>query len=209
MAEEIWKEYKTYKTQKGCKTLCSFIKISDKGNVEIIQWNYKKKSVEIKNGRRYVGSTPIFRLVDRIFRGTLPEGYDVHHKDFNKLNDSLDNLERLTNAKHAEIHSTGRKRSKEAIEKTRLKNIGKRRTEEFKQKMREASTGKKQSEEAKEKNRLAHLGQKAWNKGLKMKPTSDETKQKISLANKGKKRTPEQRERMRIAALNRKIKKVQ
>ncbi len=35
----------------------------------------------------------------------LPKGYEVHHKDGNKLNNSLDNLVVLTKSEHSRIHS--------------------------------------------------------------------------------------------------------
>ena len=35
----------------------------------------------------------------------LPKGYEVHHKDGDKLNNSLDNLVVLTKSEHAKVHS--------------------------------------------------------------------------------------------------------
>ena len=37
--------------------------------------------------------------------GPIPSGYEIHHKDENKLNNSLDNLECLTKSDHACRHS--------------------------------------------------------------------------------------------------------
>jgi len=37
--------------------------------------------------------------------GTKPKGYEIHHKDFNKKNYNLDNLELLTNSDHQKIHA--------------------------------------------------------------------------------------------------------
>lgn len=37
--------------------------------------------------------------------GAKPKGYEIHHKDFNKANYSLDNLELLSNSDHQKIHA--------------------------------------------------------------------------------------------------------
>lgn len=49
-------------------------------------------------------SIPIHKLVALTFLGGRPEGFDINHKDGNKLNSSVDNLEyctRLENIHHA------------------------------------------------------------------------------------------------------------
>lgn len=38
------------------------------------------------------------------FNGAIPKGYHVHHKDFNKTNNSLDNLELLPAGEHISMH---------------------------------------------------------------------------------------------------------
>lgn len=35
----------------------------------------------------------------------VPEGYDIHHKDHNRLNDSKENLELIEHRKHAHLHN--------------------------------------------------------------------------------------------------------
>lgn len=37
--------------------------------------------------------------------GKIPEGYEIHHKDWNKRNNDLDNLEMLTVSEHRERHN--------------------------------------------------------------------------------------------------------
>lgn len=46
----------------------------------------------------------IHRLVWEKYNGTIPEGCIVHHKDENKLNWDIDNLELLTRAEHTDAH---------------------------------------------------------------------------------------------------------
>ena len=37
--------------------------------------------------------------------GPVPEGYVIHHKDENKLNNELDNLEAMTHQAHSALHN--------------------------------------------------------------------------------------------------------
>lgn len=37
----------------------------------------------------------------------IPEGYDIHHRDHNKENNCIDNLECLHKAEHARLYATG------------------------------------------------------------------------------------------------------
>lgn len=46
----------------------------------------------------------IHRLVWEKFYGVIPDGCVVHHKDENKLNWDIDNLELLTRADHVDKH---------------------------------------------------------------------------------------------------------
>lgn len=39
------------------------------------------------------------------FNGSIPNGYHIHHKDFNKNNNELENLELLSASKHSKLHS--------------------------------------------------------------------------------------------------------
>ena len=100
--EEIWKEYKTYDRHGNIN---KDLRISNLGNAE---GYYRGKKVEVKvklDGRRTIANLPIYILVDKLFRGELPTGYVVHHEDFNKLNDTLNNLVRITISRHMEIHN--------------------------------------------------------------------------------------------------------
>ena len=105
------------------------------------------------------------------------KGYDIHHLDENKMNNSLSNLVYLTHAEHAKLHQKGIKLSEETKQKISDARKGIKFSEETKQKMSEAQKGKKLSEKTKQKLSEAQ-------KGIKF---SEETKQKISEAKKGTK----------------------
>ena len=49
----------------------------------------------------------------------IKSGYDIHHKNRNKLDDSLENLELLTRAEHSRVHVYERFLTKESREKAR------------------------------------------------------------------------------------------
>jgi len=52
------------------------------------------------DGKRY----RLHRYVWEYYNGIIPKGYDIHHKDHNKDNNNIDNLELLTKKEHIEIH---------------------------------------------------------------------------------------------------------
>jgi hypothetical protein len=59
----------------------------------------------------------LHRLVWMLAHGPIPDGYQVHHIDGQRWNNSLDNLELMTISEHTRIHShekIGAKRSLEA-----------------------------------------------------------------------------------------------
>jgi hypothetical protein len=119
----------------------------------------------------------------------IPEGYVIHHKDFNHDNNNPENLEMLTRAEHNKIHR--------AFDKSSW-NIGKKHTEETKKKLSEAAKGRKHTEETKKKLSEAKTGipnpkmqgEKHPNYGkesyMKGKYHSEESKIKIGLAHIGK-----------------------
>ena len=49
-------------------------------------------------------TTSIYRFIWIYFNGDIPEGYDVHHRDFNHDNNDISNLELLTKDEHKKIH---------------------------------------------------------------------------------------------------------
>lgn len=146
--KENWKDYKTY-SKNG--TLRTWIEISDLGNINGHLLNYKEyeesKAITYdKNGRKLLFGVPFYRIVDELFRGKKPKGLDIHHADFDKTNDSLANLIRLTRAEHMKIHGVGENNNMHTHEYTK-------------------ETRKKMSESAKE--RIKKYGQMKGNKGMK------------------------------------------
>lgn len=63
-----------------------------------------------EEGYQFIGSSyknmkkeSIF-LMENVIKNKIRKGYNIHHKDKNKLNDSEDNLELLTIAEHSRLH---------------------------------------------------------------------------------------------------------
>ena len=55
----------------------------------------------------------------------IPEGYEIHHIDGNKLNNSIYNLELIEKYKHLSLHHTSMKHTEETKKKIKESNIGK------------------------------------------------------------------------------------
>jgi len=49
--------------------------------------------------------------------GNKPKGYEIHHKDFNKFNYSLENLELLTKSDHRRLHAGWIRKNEKWIKK--------------------------------------------------------------------------------------------
>lgn len=76
---------------------------------EFVVWNGAKYSVR-ENG--YLAKTIesrsyLHREIWEQHYGPIPLGYEVHHKDEDKRNNALNNLELLTEADHAAAHGFG------------------------------------------------------------------------------------------------------
>jgi HNH endonuclease/NUMOD3 motif len=100
----------------------------------------------------------------------LGRTYQIHHKDQNKRNNSLDNLQCVSRHEHDAIHLADR------IRAGRTFSTGRGLSKDTRAKIGDANRGKVRSAEARAK--IA-----AWRRG---KPMNQETKQKIALCNIGK-----------------------
>lgn len=76
-------------------------------------------------------------VCERVF-GQRPDGHDCHHKNENKMDQSVNNLEWKDESKHVSDHSRGRKIDPEVVARRADKFRGYRHTEESKRKMSEA-----------------------------------------------------------------------
>lgn len=95
----------------------------------------------------------VHRLVYEHFNGSIPNGYIIHHKDGNKLNNRIENLQLMSSKEHRveHLHDTIGKYTFTHENTTGVNN---------------PFYGKKHTEESKEKNRQAHLGKEPANKIL-------------------------------------------
>ena len=168
----------------------------------------KVQETYLDRGRLIFKRMSIHQIMVHTFYGYKP-GYDVHHLDENKLNNTLSNLVYLIHAEHTSLHKTellhdetrvkmsaSRKgkphphKGKPCSEETKA-NIssslkGKPLSEETKQKISEAHKGKPLSEEHKAKLSAKLKGRESSMKGRHL---SEETKMKLSLSLKGKPKT--------------------
>lgn len=104
----IWRDIKGYE---------GLYKVSDTGLImsfkkskPIIMKQWKRSSYKLvdlwKDGVRDIRSVHV--LVYETFNGPLDDDKIVHHKDHDKDNNSLNNLEALTVLKHNQLHCCGR-----------------------------------------------------------------------------------------------------
>lgn len=77
-------------------------------NFQAIQYFDNKKFTLRKNG--YYGLTTndrilMHRYIWRFYNGKIPKGYDIHHKDFDKANNDIENLECILKSEHTKKFS--------------------------------------------------------------------------------------------------------
>lgn len=77
-------------------------------------------------------SKTVHRLVFLDYYGSIPAGSHIHHRDGNKLNNNIDNLQLLSQSEHRRLHTKGKnnpmygkKHSKKSINKMIASKLGK------------------------------------------------------------------------------------
>lgn len=55
-------------------------------------------------GKNFCCTISLHRFIWQYFNGEIPEGFDVHHRDFNHDNNDIANLELVTKDEHKKIH---------------------------------------------------------------------------------------------------------
>lgn len=76
------------------------LQVLDGYNFTLTRGGYLRGSV---NGERIL----MHRYVWREHKGVIPKGFDIHHLDEDKTNNSVENLECLPKAEHSRKYSTG------------------------------------------------------------------------------------------------------
>ena len=99
-------------SEKG-QTLNRLFNINDLEEIKMnIEEMYKKTTIRKcgRNGeRRFYKGKYWHRVLWDLKHPDQPcKDFDIHHKDFDKLNDNISNLERLTRKEHMKLHMTGK-----------------------------------------------------------------------------------------------------
>lgn len=98
MSQEVWKKHK------------SGYYVSNFGRIKGKYVEFLKKSLT-SAGYEMCGLGLVHRVVYETFIGDIPEKMQINHKDFNKKNNCIDNLECLT-ASENQIHAVVNKKTK-------------------------------------------------------------------------------------------------
>lgn len=100
--------------------------------------------------RRFVGAVRFAHIVWNLYnpndKKRKKDGYVIHHKDEDTLNDDIFNLQKITKGAHQTLHQIGKPCPEERREKIRQSNLGKIKgpTPDFvKEKIRIATIGEK------------------------------------------------------------------
>ena len=94
----------------------------------------------------------LHRLIWEAYHGEIPDGYVVHHKDGNKLNNDISNLELLTDSAHKKLFKHDEKTKQFLLDNLRKYPhgmLGKKCSETTKQKISQANKGNFHSFETK------------------------------------------------------------
>ena len=120
----------------------------EKGTIYSLYW---KKNVGYASNSGYITVTPpkgykhsgLHQYIWMVANGCdIPIGYEIHHIDGNRHNNSISNLKLVDISKHRSEHHKGIKQSKDTKTKISKGNKGKKLTEETKHKISESHKGK-------------------------------------------------------------------
>lgn len=136
--KRVWKFVRIY--EKGRKIIVRDYMVSNDGKLKsTIEKNHRWKKGRLYSlqeneygylricihveGRNRI--CRVHRLVWQAFNGKIKKMEQIHHKDGNKKNNHIYNLEKMTHSEHSRMENLGRKKSKEARRKMRKAKIGK------------------------------------------------------------------------------------
>lgn len=110
---EVWKDIKDYEDEYEVSNLG---RVRNKKTKKILKLKKNKGYFRIglrKNGKRKFYF--VHRLVYEAFIGEIPEGYEVNHKDENKENNVLSNIDTLMTRKENNNWGTRNERAKKSL----------------------------------------------------------------------------------------------
>ncbi len=84
---------------------------------------FNPKKVNVRHGYMEFGRKPCHRIIWEEDVGPIPEGHDIHHKDGNKFNNLLSNLECLSKADHMRLHAIEGREKRSACMKKNSANV--------------------------------------------------------------------------------------
>lgn len=111
--------------------------VTEFGKANINQDGYYQitSAKEGNNGKR------LHRLIYEKNFGTIPKGYVIHHKDRNRQNNCIMNLQLMTNQEHVSLHTQGENNPMYGIKGEKHPLFGRRVSEETRKKMSESRKG--------------------------------------------------------------------
>ena len=76
------------------------------------QWFQHRKFSRLQNGHYYSATLgkSIHVAIWEFYRGKIPEGYVIHHIDFNPANNALSNLQMMERGEHIRLHNFARQK---------------------------------------------------------------------------------------------------
>lgn len=104
--KEIWKDIAGYE---------DLYEVSNLGRIRSLIWHPKKVMSTKRKNKDYIhvrltkngnhATVLVHRVVYEAFKGEIPSGFQVHHKDGNKQNNRISNLEAISIAHHNKLTS--------------------------------------------------------------------------------------------------------